>query len=137
MTKDVLYLKLDSLRNCIERLESKQPFDAGDLANDFDLQDIVSINLERAVQISVDIAAHIISQKSGKSPLTMADSFSVLEQLQIIDSMTATNMRKTVGLRNILVHEYSKINWTIVSVAAIDGLDVFREYSRQILANAD
>lgn len=49
------------------RIESKQSFDAEQLADDFDLQDIVSLNLTRAVQMAVDIGAHIAASGEGST----------------------------------------------------------------------
>jgi hypothetical protein len=40
--------KLESLRRCVHRIETKCPADPAVLEADFDLQDIVSLNLSRA-----------------------------------------------------------------------------------------
>lgn len=133
MTLDVLHQKIDSLRNCIERIESKKPFSAEDLRVNFDLQDIISINLERAVQTCVDIAAHLLAEKNGPSPTTMADSFIYLAQEKVISENISKSLVKSVGLRNLLVHEYSKIDWDIVASVANEHLDTFRDFSREIL----
>lgn len=50
MDKQVVEQKLESLRRCIERIHDKQPLSAKELETDFDKQDIVSLNLSRAVQ---------------------------------------------------------------------------------------
>jgi hypothetical protein len=57
MNSDVINLKLESLRRCVARIHSKMPLTQDDLQTDCDLQDIVSVNLECAVQTCVDIAA--------------------------------------------------------------------------------
>lgn len=132
MTTAVLNQKVESLRNCIERIESKKPFTADDLRNNFDLQDIISINLERAVQISVDIASHLLAESSGPTPTTMADSFAYLHQSNIISEKTAQSLIKATGLRNLLVHEYSKIDWAIVATVANSHLDTFRNFALEI-----
>lgn len=49
MDHDVIARKLDSLSRCVIRIESKRPADARELVSDIDLQDIISVNLERAV----------------------------------------------------------------------------------------
>ena len=61
MDREVVEQKLESLRRCLARIESKCPVDPLVLVADFDLQDIVSLNLSRAVQLSVDIGAHLIA----------------------------------------------------------------------------
>lgn len=133
MTRDVLNQKIDSLRNCIERIESKKPFTTVDLISNFDLQDIISINLERAVQICVDIASHVLSEKQGSTPSTMAESFIELTRNGMLSAEVSQSMVKAVGLRNLLVHEYSKIDWNIVSKVSNEHLDTFRQFAQEIL----
>jgi uncharacterized protein YutE (UPF0331/DUF86 family) len=61
MDREVVEQKLESLRRCLQCIETKCPTDAATLIADIDLQDIISLNLSRAVQISVDIGAHLIA----------------------------------------------------------------------------
>ena len=56
MDKDVMNRKLESLRRCIARIESKRPITPDILRSNDDLQDIIALNLERAVQTCVDMA---------------------------------------------------------------------------------
>jgi len=44
MVEPVINQKLESLRRCLWRIESKQPFTVKQLTNDFDLQDICTSN---------------------------------------------------------------------------------------------
>ena len=133
MTLQVLSQKIESLRNCVERIESKKPFDASDLEKNFDLQDIISINLERAVQSCIDIATHILAENQGPTPSTMAEAFLFLSHLSIISTETSMALIKAVGLRNILVHEYSKVDWKIVSAVANSHLTTFKDFASEIL----
>ncbi|MEQ1601171.1 MAG: hypothetical protein ABL885_05305 [Methylophilaceae bacterium] len=55
MDREVVEQKLESLWRCLNRIETKCPKDAATLLEDIDLQDVLSLNLSRAVQISVDI----------------------------------------------------------------------------------
>ncbi len=48
--------KLESLRRCVRRVEARRPATAVALANDVDAQDILALNLTRAVQWCVDMA---------------------------------------------------------------------------------
>jgi len=57
MDREVIEQKLESLRRCLHRIETKCPADARTLVADIDLQDIVALNLSRAVQICVDIGS--------------------------------------------------------------------------------
>jgi len=75
--REVIDQKLESLRHCLQRIHEKCPPTAEILAKDFDSQDILTLNLSRAVQICVDVGAHIISNKNVPPPATMGQGSSV------------------------------------------------------------
>lgn len=74
--------KLETLRRCIARVEAKRPSSLAELEADPDLQDIVVLNLTRAVQVCVDIGTHIISATESAAPRSMGEVFSVLEDAE-------------------------------------------------------
>lgn len=132
MDKQLIQEKIESLRRCIKRIETKRPEQFEELENNLDLQDILSVNLERAVQMCVDIAAHILSQTESEPPETMAKIFELLENKKIIRSSTALSMKKAVGFRNIAVHNYKKINWEIVYNICHQKINDFKTFAREI-----
>ena len=69
MDREVIEQKLESLRRCLQRIETKCPADVALLINDMDLQDIVALNLSREVQLSVDIGAHLIAGMEVPPPI--------------------------------------------------------------------
>jgi uncharacterized protein YutE (UPF0331/DUF86 family) len=129
----MLLNKLDSLHRCLARIASKTPDSVEALQRDLDLQDIIALNLERAVQVCVDIAAHILAEFSTPAPATMAESFERLRDLGVISEQTAMRIKKAVGFRNISVHEYQKIDWKIVYRIITEHLDDFKTFAGQIL----
>lgn len=132
MDQMIIAEKLESLRRCIQRIEDKTPEDAGNLIRDIDLQDILVVNLTRAVQISVDIGSHIISSANQPMPQTMGDVFTKLHELDVISQETNERLRKAVGFRNIAVHSYEAINWEIVYAICQNSLRDFRQYAQEI-----
>ena len=63
--------KLESLRRSILRVKDKCPNNAEVLGNDFDAQDIIALNLTRAVQMCVDIGTHLVAGSEFPPPATM------------------------------------------------------------------
>ena len=59
MDNELIEQKLESLRRCLQRIQEKCPSSAEVLTRDIDLQDIVSINLTRAIQLCVDIGEEL------------------------------------------------------------------------------
>ena len=132
MDREVVEQKLESLRHCLRRIEVKCPADAQTLATDPDLQDIVSLNLSRAVQVCVDIGAHLISGMEVPPPDTMGQTFDLLAQAGVLTAALANNLKKAVGFRNIAVHNYEAINWHIVHTIAKNHLVDFSEFARVV-----
>lgn len=80
MDRLIVERKLDSLQRCLARIVSKRPDTAEALKADMDLQDVLVLNLSRAVQICVDLAAHLISDLSLPPPDTMGEAFDRLAE---------------------------------------------------------
>lgn len=132
MDREVVEQKLESLRRCLLRLQEKCPADAEILLHDLDLQDIIALNLSRAVQISVDIAAHIIAGMNVTAPETMGQAFEVLAQQQLLSVELAGKLKKAVGFRNIAVHNYEAINWLMVHSIVTHNLADFTCFAQTI-----
>lgn len=130
MDRRLIEEKLEALRQCVGRIEAKRPATVEMLATNSDLQDIVALNLTRAVQLCVDIAAHIIADSNIPAPETMAQAFDALAELKIIESELADRMKKAVGFRNIAVHSYQAIDWEIVYNICHQNLDDFKRFAR-------
>ncbi|MAT50411.1 MAG: hypothetical protein CMK32_04410 [Porticoccaceae bacterium] len=133
MDRDVIENKLESLRYCVQRLRAKCPDDGTQLEQDPDLQDIIALNLARAVQLSVDIAAHILASGGGRIPNTMAEVFEALEQEGFINADLAGRMKRAVGFRNIAVHAYEKIDWGIVQEICRSRLSDFEDFASAVI----
>lgn len=136
MEKEVVQQKLLSLQRCIQRIREKTPADAESLEGDFDLQDIVVLNLQRAVQISIDIATHILADTSSV-PSTMAEAFLLLHQEKVLSKDVAKNLSRSVGLRNVAVHEYINLDWAVVHAVALHHLGDFVQFGEEIVTWLD
>ena len=97
MDRDVVTAKLESLRRCVERVRARTPASVDALSASHDAQDILCLNLERAVHACVDIAAHIVSDSECAVPDTMAGTFDALERQGIVSRALAERMRRAVG----------------------------------------
>ena len=113
MNSMVIKTKLESLRKCLDRIESKKPETLENLLQDIDTQDILALNLERSVQLCVDIANHILSSLDDTPAMSMAESFERLSEKKIIPDELDQNLRRAVGFRNLSVHAYDKIDWQL------------------------
>ena len=132
MDRVIVADKLESLRRCVERVRSRCPPTEAALAADPDAQDIVSLNLTRAVQLAVDIAAHLLSVREGPPPATMGEAFAQLVGQDFLTEDLGARLRAAVGFRNIAVHSYRSIDWSVVFLIAHDRLGDFEDFARAV-----
>lgn len=133
MDQQLIAQKLESLRRCLLRVESKTPADLQTLLADPDLQDVIVLNLTRAVQLCVDITSHLLADTPEAAPNTMGESFTLAATLQIIAEDTAAKLKRAVGFRNVAVHDYEDINWAMVYAICTQHLQDFRDFAQQIV----
>jgi uncharacterized protein YutE (UPF0331/DUF86 family) len=124
--------KIESLARCVRRVEHKRPLSVEALAADPDLQDILVLNLSRAVQLCVDIGSHVISDSDAAAPQTMGEVFGTLAALGLIPEELGARLRSAVGFRNVAVHNYDRIDWAIVFAISTRFLDDFRRFAAAV-----
>jgi len=129
---DITADKIESLRRCLRRLEQKRPARLDELQANVDLQDILALNLERAVQLAVDLAAMRVAELDARAPQTMGESFAILAEAGVLSNQTAERMQKAVGFRNIAVHSYRDLDWTIVFAIVHERLADFETFIAEI-----
>ncbi len=137
MDKNLIHVKLERLRRCVERIKAKTPSNEQALFDDYDLQDILCVNLERAVQVCVDLASHLIAESELAPAANMADCFEQLRRLGVLSDELAARMKKAVGFRNIAVHAYQDINWRIVYAIITHRLNDFVDFAKAVARAAD
>jgi len=85
-------------------------------------------NLQMAVQNCIDVAAHIISEEGFGVPGSTNEMFYLLEENGYLDSELTEKMVKAVGFRNLIVHEYGKIELKQVFEVAQQDIKDLDEY---------
>ena len=133
MDRQVIEQKLESLRRCLARIREKTPPTAAMLADSPDAQDVLTLNLTRAVQLCVDIGTHLISDSEHPAPDTMGQTFDTLAGMSIVAPELALRMKKAVGFRNIAIHNYEAIDWQITHLIATRHLDDFSDFAAAIV----
>ena len=134
MSDRVLEAKAEALQRCLARIRGAFPPTAAALAVDIDAQGIVSVNLIRAVQLAVGMAAHAAAAHGLPPPTTMAESFERLAQSGRLGPELARRLRGAVGFRNLAVHAYDRIDWGVVHALATTRLADLEALTRALLS---
>lgn len=102
-----------------------------ELRENEDLQDILARNLESAIQACIDLAAHLCGAH-GIVPETAGEAFDRLVELGLIEPALAAALRRAVGFRNVLVHEYTAIDWEVVMQVVRIGTDDLSTFGKAV-----
>lgn len=132
MDKEVLETKLEALIRCVHRIKDQNILTLNELEENLDKQEIIILNLQRAVQICVDIGNHILLDYKTPTPSTMAETFKYLAQNNLISKDNAEDLSHAVGFRNIAVHQYEDIDCKIIFSIITSHLDDFKTFAGAI-----
>jgi uncharacterized protein YutE (UPF0331/DUF86 family) len=129
----LLARKAEQLQRALARVRVRLPRTAAALAKDLDAQDIVFYNYQIAVQNCVDMASHVVVERGWPPAATMGGTFERLAEHGVLPPPFSRRLRDLVALRNILVHDYARVNlsfaWTLVRAS----LRELPRFSRTIL----
>ena len=125
---DVVLAKVAIIERCLRRIDGAVAGDTGRLS-DLDVADITVLNLQRAAQAAIDLAAHVVASEGIGLPSTLAESFTMLERQGLLEAGLAAAMRSMVGFRNIAVHAYDALDPAIVAAIVDNHLDDLRAFA--------
>ncbi len=91
------------------------------------------LNLQRACQIAIDMGMHVIRLKKLGLPKESKEVFALLAEAKLISKGLAERLQKMVGFRNIAVHDYNDIDYTIVRRIVEHRLDDFKALIQHLL----
>ena len=128
--------KIKEIEQFLEELEGVLPQDLKIYKNDFKIRDICERHFEKTVEAVVDLAFITIREKNLKSPEEDKQSFEILASSNIISGKLSKKLQEAKGIRNIIAHEYGKINDELVFEAVTEKLipDI-REFLNNIKSN--
>ncbi|MBT9135425.1 MAG: hypothetical protein DDT34_00480 [Firmicutes bacterium] len=81
--------------------------------------------LQVAIEACLDLASHIISYSGFREPLDNKDCFQVLLENKLIPLELAESLKRMAQFRNVVVHDYIRINPEIVySIVQVNIPDI-------------
>jgi uncharacterized protein YutE (UPF0331/DUF86 family) len=120
---------LDRLAAEVEALRRLGARGTGELLADDDLLAAVKYRFIIAIEVCIDVGRHVIASEGLRAPLDYADVFTVLADADLVDPAIAADLRDTARFRNLLVHNYTKVDDArVVEILRerVDDLALFR-----------
>jgi len=108
---DIVLNKKESIERCIGQVRTYYATPSAlDFEEDYMKQDSIAMNLVSAFEQSIDLANHTIQSRNLGLPMSAKESFRLLAAARIIPNELAKHLEGMVGFRNILVHEYQRMD---------------------------
>jgi uncharacterized protein YutE (UPF0331/DUF86 family) len=125
--------KLSHLDTYLHQIKEFSRISAVAYKNDWKTQRIVERTLQMLIETCIDIANHIISDGGMRTPTGYADTFTVLAENKIIGRNLFKTMEKMTKFRNVVVHQYEKVDAAIVVSILHKNLGDFEKYKNAIV----
>jgi len=134
MIDDVVLNKKERIERCILQIKKYYALNQESLfEEDFIKQDAIGINLQRLCELTIDMANHIVKKYKLGLPKESKTSFEILAKEKIIPIDLAKEMINMIGFRNILVHEYQKVDLEIMKSIIENHLNDFVNFTNCLL----
>lgn len=129
--------KLRRIRELLDQLVGMGRVDAARLS----AEPVTALAVERILTLLVDLAfasnSHVVVGTLGRAPDTYGESFVLAAKAGMIDDKLAAAFRPSVGMRDVLVHDYLDVDRERVAAAVPLAVEQYGEYVRQVAAYLD
>lgn len=127
--------KISSAKKYLKILDRYKKYSKKEIEESIDLRGTVERHLYLAVQSAIDLGEAVISLKEFRKPSSMSEIFSILNEESVIDKDLSDELSKMVGFRNIIVHDYEKIDYDILYDILKNKLKDIEEFLLEIKKN--
>ena len=135
--KPLILRKLTELDEYLKQMGEFSSVTLEEYSRDWKVQRIVERTLQMMIETCADIANHIISDRGYRIPDNYGDTFRVLHENGVLKNDLFEIMLKMARFRNIVVHQYDKVDEAIVIGILRNNLNNFTAYRDAILKILD
>ena len=132
--RTLILRKLSALEEYYEQIAEYRSISTDQYAKDWKSQRIIERTLQMMVETCIDIAGHIIADMKFRVPVSYADSFHVLAENDIVNESLSASLEKMAKFRNIVVHDYDRVDEEIVIGILRKNLDDFTIFKDAVVS---
>ncbi len=114
--------KIQEIEKYLSELESILPPTFRNYHTNFEKRAECERYFEKIIEAAVDLAFLVIKEKGLKIPESDKGAFEILARGKIISDKLSTKLKAAKGMRNIIAHEYGKVDDEIVFRSITDEL---------------
>jgi len=125
--------KLADLSTYIQQISDFRSLSVDEYKSDWKTQRIVDRTLHIMIEMCIDITGHLISDLKLRVPESYADGFRILNENGIVSDDLIESLMKMAKFRNIIVHQYEKVDPEIVISILQGNIDDCQKFSDEIV----
>lgn len=133
LLREKISRKLEQLNEYLSYLKSYQSCRLEDLKKDHMLRGAVERYLHLSVESVIDIAEIFISARGLQKAEEYREAIEILGDAGIIPTEFAHYFAPIAGFRNILVHEYAKVDLEEIHRHLMNDLSDFEKFAKYII----
>ena len=132
--RDLLLRKLADLDQYLDQVSEYRDITIDQYRGDWKTQRIVERTLQMAIEMCVDIVNHVIADRGLRVPATYAEAFEVLGEAGLLDAARRDAMIRMSKFRNVIVHDYARVDPAIVVRIRREHLEDFAQFKAAVLS---
>jgi len=129
----VILSRIDKIRECVAKLRKFSSMDQESFRRDQSACDSCERNLQIAIQATIDIGNHVVSDMDLGSPRDYKEIFQLMAINNLISDALCAKLVSMTGLRNVLVHDYLDVDTHLIYQIITTELDDFVVFITAVL----
>jgi len=129
--------KLDFIKKYLQKLQELKANNLSDYLNNSIQKDLSHLYLQVIFQAAIDINQHILLESFEANVEKYSETFTKMGDYALISQDLAKSLMESAKMRNLLVHLYDKIDYTILFSAIKKTLNDYPVYIGEITSYVD
>jgi uncharacterized protein YutE (UPF0331/DUF86 family) len=131
--RTLILRKLSALEAYQKQISEYRSIPVDQYVKEWKSQRVIERTLQMMVETCIDIASHIIADMKFRVPDSYADIFQVLAENSILAEKLASELERMAKFRNVVVHDYDKVDEEIVIGILRNHLDDFDRFKDAVV----
>ena len=128
----VIENKISSIQKYLKILERYKNYSREELENNIDIRGAAERYLYLVSQAAIDLAEAVIAYKNSENRAPWPNLLISLKKKKIISDELVKKMIGMVGFRNIVAHDYEKINYDLVYRILHQDIEDIRKFIERV-----
>ncbi len=130
--KQLIQNKINKIEGYMKELEPILELEVGKIMGDYTKLRTLERDFQLIVDTVIDINTHLISTENLRAPEDATETFQILGEAKILPAEFVEKFSPVAGMRNIVVHDYEKMDIEKMINDIKEDIGQFGEYALHV-----